>query len=288
MRATTPLLVLAVACSAPAASKPAPASRPPASAPAASVGTTRIHGPIEGQIELASQSVVVGEPIVAVVTAHAKSGTLPVYVGGDQRNAAAFPTRLTFKVFDAKDRLVCDTLGKPAIMSFGGIGSVQTFPAGTDFRETAVLNAMCPALASPGDYRIVLHRRLSHDDMTVRRPGNDTPLSCDIYPVHEGPLPDGYEPGCAPLMADLPSLTRSIALHVAPFDAARFRQGSEARWREARSADGKPDASARSRIAVWLAGWIACRPTESMPTEHERLGALPDRLPATFPTECSR
>lgn len=268
--------------SAGACSRPRPS--PTLATPAATHATV-VHGAIEGEIAIASASVVVGEPIVAVVTARSRNGVLPVYVGGDQRNAAAFPTRLTFKVFDAKNQLVCDTLAKPALMSFGGLGGVRTFPAGTVFRETAVLNAMCPALATPGDYRLVLHRRLAHDAMNIHRPGNDTPLSCDIYPVHEGPLPEGYEAGCAPIMAGLPSLTRSIPLHVAPFDAVRFRQGTEARWREA---DGTPNSEGRARIGAWLNGWVTCPRTEPTPPERASLGALPDRLPPSFPAACPR
>src|SRR5205814_1959314 len=92
-------------------------------------------------------------------------GPLRVYVGGDQRNQAGYPTRLALQAFDDKGAVVCDSVASPALPNFGGIGSEWKLEAGETFRETAVLNPMCPALATPGEYRLLLHRRISHDGM---------------------------------------------------------------------------------------------------------------------------
>jgi hypothetical protein len=250
---------------------------------------TRIVGDLEGTLSLRSHRVVVGEPIVANVDVRPLKSALKVFVGGDQRNEAAYPMRIALKAFDDKGAVVCDLVDKPAIPSFGGIGSEQTVKVGETFHETAVLDAVCPAFATPGDYRVILHRRFAPGGLTVTKPGSTIPLSCDYYPVHEGPIPAGYEPKCTPLMDALPSITSEIMLHVAPFDAAAVRLATEARLHEA-SAATPIDEVARSRVSVWICGWVSCACPASPPglplADKDVVGAIPAALPKTFPRAC--
>src|SRR5437870_3347158 len=103
--------LLALACSRGSTVQPAPdpSTRPlPPTVPTAPPMPkpveviTRVKGDIEGKLTLRSAHVVVGEPIVAIVEAKPKSGTLLVYVGGDQRNEAGYPTRVALRAMDEK------------------------------------------------------------------------------------------------------------------------------------------------------------------------------------------
>lgn len=268
--------------------RPLPSTTSSAPAPPPQPDVTRVRGDIEGSIRLGSRRVVAGEPIVAMVEVKPLKSPLPVFVGGDQRNEAYYPMRLTVKAFDDHGAVVCDLVDKPAIPSFGGIGSEHTIKLGDTFRETAVLNPVCPALATPGDYRLVLHRRLAPGTLTIVKPGTTIPLSCDVYPVHEGPLPKGNEPGCGPLMDALPSVTSEIMLHVDPFDAEAVRGATKARLDEA--VLPTIDETARSRIAIYVCDWLSCAcppaPFGAPRLDADLLGALPSSLPKTFPAAC--
>jgi hypothetical protein len=253
----------------------------------------RTHGDIEGKIFLRSRVVVVGEPVMAVVEARSTKGPLKVYVGGDQRNSAGYPTRLAMRVIDAQGGVVCDTVDHPVLPNFGGIGSEQTVPEKETWNEDAVLNPMCPALAKPGDYRLILHRRLAHGGMITSTPGTTVPTSCDAYPVNEGPLPKGYPPGCYPQMDALPWITTETTVHVDPFDAARLKVAIETRLHEAATPASPPswyNGDARWRLSIWICEWLSCG-CKSLPgtgdhTDAELQSVLPAALPKTFPDEC--
>ena len=253
----------------------------------------RVHGDIEGKIFLRSRAVVVGEPIVAVIEARSTKGPLKVNVGGDQRNEAGYPNRLAMRVLDEKGDVVCDTVDAPALPNFGGIGSEQTVPDTETWREGAVLNPMCPGLAIPGDFRVILHRRISHDGMITKTAGSTVPTSCDVYPVHEGALPKGYAPGCDAQMDALPWITVETTLHVGAFDAKKLRVATEARLHDA----APPTTAAKWvsngeswRIDIWICDWLSCACPKVTGgdghTDLELLSSLPSSLPKSFPASC--
>jgi hypothetical protein len=297
------LVAIGVACSRPSSVQPAPdpSSKPlppPKTKPTTASlpdDVVRTHGDIEGKISLRSRTVVVGEPIVAMVEARSTKGPLKVFVGGDQRNSAGYPTRLALRALDAQGGVVCDSVDAPALPNFGGIGAEQTVPQTETWTEGAVLNPMCPGLAKPGKYSLNLHRRIAHDGMLTTKPGSAVPLSCDFYPVHEGPMPKGWEPACSAQMDALPWITTETTVVVEPFDAARLRVATEARLHEAAPPTAPPawvgaDSEARWRIDIYVCEWLACGcPKVTGGDGHsdaQLLSALPSSLPKSFPDLC--
>lgn len=261
---------------------PSAKSVTPAPAPIAPpVHTT--SGDVVGAFRVASQDVVVAEPIVVVFEVRNDHAPMKAFVGGDQRNAANFPMRVAVKVQDASGAVVCDSVEKPAIMSFGGIGSEMTFAKGETLREGFVLNAACPALATPGDYRVTLHRRVAPMSLTITKPGATVPTSCDIHPVHEGPLPAAYGPDCVKPMASLPWVTTRFGLRVRPFDAIALRRSVDARIAETKH---PRDDVLEHRIHAWLCGWVACACAKSGSTFDPKM--LPDLAPSTLEKGCPR
>lgn len=240
---------------------------------------TRLRGPIAGGYSLASARVVVGEPIVAKLSVKSTKGPLTVFVGGDQRNESNYPMRVGITVTDAGGAVVCDSVDSREIMSFGGIGSDQTFKEGETFFEGAVLNPACKAFAKPGDYRITLHRRLAFMSMTTTTPGSSVPTSCDVHPVHEDVLPKGLPPGCYKQLEDLPAVTSVLSLHVDPFDAAKVRTAFAARLAESNDV-------LHARVVTYGCGFVACACPPS-PKDSDVLAALPAALPAKFPRSCA-
>ncbi len=239
-------------------------------------------GDVVGSFRPASQDVVVGEPIVVAFEVRNDHAPMKVAIGGDQRNAANFPTRVAVKV-ERGGEVVCDSVAKPAIMSFGGIGGDQTFAKGETMREALVLNPACPALATPGDYRVTLHRRVAHAGLTVTKPGATVPTSCDVFPIHEGPLPAAYGPDCAKLVASMPWVTTRFGLRVRPFDAGALRAAVDARLAETKH---PYDGVLEHRIGAWLCGWVACACAKTGTTFD--VSMLPVTTPSTLATGCPR
>jgi hypothetical protein len=263
--------------------QPDPSTRPvPSSPPSPTTppDVTRLRGPIAGGYTLASARVVVGEPIVAKLALHSTKGPITIFVGGDQRNEANYPMRVGISVTDASGAVVCDSVDAPEIMSFGGIGSDQTFKEGETFFEGAVLNPACKAFAKPGDYRVTLHRRLAFMSMTVTLPGSTVPTSCDVHPVHENDLPKGLPAGCSKQLEDLPAVTSVLSLHVDPFDAAKLRAAFAARLSESTTG------VLQSRILLYGCGFVACACPKGA-SDADLLAALPSSLPPKFPRSCA-
>jgi hypothetical protein len=199
------------------------------------------------------------------------------------------------KATDAGGAAVCDSVAKPAFPTFGGVVGDQTFAQGEPYRESFVLNPVCPSLGSPGDLHVTLHRRVSRMGMHTPQPGSTTPLSCDIHPIHEGPLRERYPAACVEMMDTLPSITTELDIHVDPFDAGAVRAATAARLAEAAAARPK-DEMGRARIADWVCGWLACgchaacgcpAPAPGV-ADADLLDALPAALPAKFPAPCPR
>jgi hypothetical protein len=262
-------------------------------APADVPPTTRVHGDIDGRFSARRARVVVGEPVVIDLELRTTRGSLTFSVGGDQRNMATFPTRIAVKAIDAHGAVGCDSVARPALMSFGGPLVGTTLAPGATFRQTFVLNPMCPALGSPGDLHVTLHRRFTFADLA--KPGTRPSRPCDRFPVHEGPLPPGSLPEgdktCEKTMEEAPSITTELDLHVAPFDAAALREATEARLREA-GAQTPRDDLARDSIAAWVCAWLVCGCDFPKPQgrleDADVLAVLPAQLPATFPGYCPR
>ncbi|MGZ3419928.1 MAG: hypothetical protein ACXVEE_18780 [Polyangiales bacterium] len=278
------MLIVLVACKHASSVAPLPDPSttplpPPSVPPPKKPDVTRVRGAIEGRYTLSSARVVVGEPIVAKLEVKSTKGPLTLFVGGDQRNEANYPMRVGITVTDANGAVVCDSVDKPELLSFGGIGSDQTFKEGETFVEGAVLDPMCAALAKPGDYRITLHRRLASGSMTILPPAAKVPTSCDVHPVHETAIPAGLPPGCVKQLEDLPSVTTELSLHVDPFDAAKLRASVAARL-----AESKQDVL-HSRIVIWACDWLACSCPKS-PSDADVLASLPNTLPPKFPLSC--
>ncbi len=294
----SPVLASSVLASACSRTSREPIQNDPSSKPLPSVSaepptkvtdTTRLRGDIDGRFTLRATRVTAFEPIVAHLDVRSTKGAIPIFVGGDQRNAAMYPLRIAIRATNAKGEVVCDSVAKPAVWSFGGIGGERTFAEGETFHETAVLNALCPALATPGDYKLFLHRRLAPGTLILKPLDGGVPRSCDIHPVHEGALPSGYEAGCVKMMDGLPSVTTELALHVDPFSAATLHSGSETALSGLKK---EHDEVGRERVIAWLCGWVACAcPTMTSPSATSLadavvLGALPKVPPATFPRSC--
>ena len=241
-----------------------------------------VSGPIKGSFEVRAQRVVVAEPIVISFVV-VPTIALEIFLGGDQRNQANFPMRVAVKVMDAAGSIVCDSVDKPALPSFGGLGSASTYAPGKEFRESFVLNPICPALATPGRYRVTLHRRLAPMSLTVTKAGSTVPLSCDIHPLHEGPLPTSYGPDCVKAVASLPWVTTQFDLDVRPFDAATLAKAVDTRLDEAARAT---DTMAKHRIETWLCGWVACGCAKMGATF--KPADLPAAEPSTLAKGCPR
>jgi hypothetical protein len=138
---------------------------------------------------------------------------------------------------------------------------------------------MCPALATPGDYRVTLHRRLSHDGLLTHVGASKTPTSCDIYPVNEGPLPRGYPAHCIRMMDSLPSVTTETNVHVAPFDRPALAAATGAALHAA-------EPILREQLARYICGWLACKGPSEPPGDRDLLATLPTTLPHSFPSPC--
>ncbi|MBI2388147.1 MAG: hypothetical protein HYV09_00910 [Deltaproteobacteria bacterium] len=260
----------------PPSPSPAPPSPAPKPAPA-----HRVRGDLDGRFGLASDRVVVGEPIVVELAARPTKAPLTVFVGGDMRNVANYPLRFGVRAWDASGALVCDLVDKPPFPSFGGMGSDRVIPVGDTFRERVVLNPACPALATPGSYRVSVHRRFTTMAMTITKPGSPVPLSCDVVPIHEDPLPSWLDPGCAKLLAGAPSVTSDLRINVAPYDAKAARAATEARLREAPT-----DEILRHRIERHLCGFVTCSCPKSPLSAADLVSAIPAAPAKTFPGAC--
>lgn len=250
---------------------------------------TRLHGDLAGAFSARRARVVAGEPIVIDLELRSTRGPLTLFVGGDQRNAAGFPTRVAVLATDASGKVVCDSVEKPEIASFGGIGGDRVFKQGELYRESLVLNPECGALGAPGDYHVTLHRRVTDTGMVTTLPGSTTKTSCDVYPVHEGPLPAGLPAPCEKMMEGRPSVTTELDLHVDPFDAATVKRVSDEALRLA--AGAKPaDEIGAGRVRTYLCGWVACGCPAKGPgialTDDDVVRALPSSLPRSFPKPC--
>jgi hypothetical protein len=251
---------------------------------------TRIQGDLAGGFSLRRRRVVAGEPVVVDLELRGTRGPLTIFVGGDQRNAANFPTRVAVRATDASGAVVCDSVAKPELMSFGGLGGDRTFKEGERYRDTFVLNPECGALGVPGDYHVTLHRRVTDTTLVTTLPGSTTKTSCDVYPVHEGALPAGLPAPCVAMMDARPSITSELDLHVDPFDAASVRRASEEHLRLASSAT-PPDEIGSARLRNYLCGWLSCGCAAKPPgvplSDADVIGALPAKLPRSFPKPCA-
>lgn len=267
---------------APATAPAPPARSSPAAPPAAPKPVHRVHGDIEGRFVPAGSTFAVAEPIVVTFEARPTAGPLRVFVGGDGRNSAAFPTRVAVKAVDvATGATVCDNVASPPFPSFGGAGSEQVLGKGEWLRETFVLNPACPGLARPGVHRLTLHRRITDLGLKVSKPGAKYPTSCDVHPLHEGPAVVSGEPACEPLLDAVPWVTSVFELTITPFDAHALRRTVEARLQ------GTPDEMTRHRIGRWLCGWVGCAcASKPSVSDAELLAALPSALPSSFPGAC--
>lgn len=275
-----------------ASALPPPSAASGAPEPFGKVGLyppTRLRGDLVGGFTLRRTSVAAGEPIVVDLELRSTRGPLVIYVGGDQRNAAGYPTRVAVKALNAFGGVACDSVAKPELMNFGGIGGERTLREGDTYRESLVLNPACGALGVRGDYAVTLHRRVTDTKMVTTLPGSKDPTSCDLYPVHEGALPAGYPAACEKMMEARASVTTELRLHVTDFDATAVRRESELRLREA-GATTPRDEIGRARLTTWLCGWVACGCPKASPsgevTDGDVLGALPARLPPKFPKMC--
>ena len=238
----------------------------------------RVHGAIQGRFASDRRTYAVAEPILIDFEARPTNGSLRVFVGGDGRNQAAFPTRVAVKAVDvASGKTVCDNVASPPFPSFGGPGSELVFTPQEPLRDRFVLNPACPGLGNPGIYRVTLHRRLTDLSLKVQRPGEKYPTSCDVHPIHEGPAKIPGFPECEKLIATVPSVTSEIEISITPYDASALR----------RSLDPKLDDATRQRVALWVCGWVACgcarKPT---PPFSDILAAIPQALPGSFPAAC--
>lgn len=235
----------------------------------------RLRGEIAGGFVVARQEVRVAEPVMIAFEVRSTKGPMTVFVGGDQRNAAAFPTRIGVKVQRVDDgETVCDSVASPAIPSFGGPGGDRQLAEGELLRESFVLNPMCPALAEPGTYRVSLHRRITSMAMVIDVKGTRT--SCDLSPVHEdGPL-RGLPDGCAEMMEAVPSVTTVFDLEVLPYDRVAVQMAIDGAYARANATSPK-DEIAKNRLDAWLKGWVTCG-----------ADALPAEVPKTLGTGCAR
>ncbi len=219
----------------------------------------RVHGNVAGGFFVAGGKYPrVGEPVVVTFEVHSTDGPMTVFVGGDQRNAAYFPTQVAVKVQRVEDgAIVCDSVTAPAIPSFGGPGSDRTMKEDEVLRESFVLNPMCPALAEPGSYRITLHRRILSMAHVLRPPEVDTPTSCMANPLHEDSPLTGYPTGCVEMLKDAPSVATSFELGVQPYERVPVESAISAAYARADASTPK-DEVLKNRLDAWLKGWVKC------------------------------
>lgn len=285
MRVALLASVFALACRREAPVEVRPDPTPPAPAPPAPPSKPapvhRVRGDLDGRFTLASDRVVVGEPIVVELEARPTKAPLTVFVGGDMRNLANYPLRYGVRAWDAAGALVCDLVDKPPFPSFGGMGGEQVIVVGDAFRERVVLNPACPALATPGSYRVSVHRRFTTLKMTVTKPGSAYPLSCDVVPIHEDPLPAGLDAGCVKLLAGAPSVTSDFWITVAPFDAKAVRAATEARLHEA-----PKDEILRHRLERHVCSFLTCSCPKSPLSAADLVATIPAAPAKSFPGAC--
>jgi hypothetical protein len=236
-----------------------------------------IRGRITGRFVVPRQVVRVAEPVMVEFEVRSEDGPLVVFVGGDQRNAAYFPTRVGVKATRVDDgAVVCDSVASPAIPSFGGPGADRTLVQDEVLRESFVLNPMCPALAEPGTYRMELHRRLTHSGMRTKKPDEPTLVSCDIHPVHMHSELVGVPQACVEMMENAPSVTTKFEVTVRPYDREAVEAAISAAYARASSTTPK-DEIAKARLEAWLHGWVKCDGKE-----------LTDEAPKTLAGGCAR
>jgi hypothetical protein len=281
-----PAAILIVACHRdaievrrdPAPPSPSPSVSPPPEPPKPK---TRVHGDIDGRFTIANANVFAGEPIVVELEFQPLSADLTVFFGGDMRNQANYPMRFAVRATDAGGKEVCDLVAKPALMSFGGPGSDRVIAKGELYRERFVLNPACPALATPGSYRVTVHRRLTRMSMTIKKPGSPTPMSCDVTPIHEDPLPAWIDPACAKMLTDAPSVTTELAIVVKPFDQKEVRAAIAARLHEA-----PKDETLRHRVQAFVCRFVTCSCPALPAAESDLLAAIGATPQPTFPASC--
>jgi hypothetical protein len=275
-------LALLVGCRAPQQTEvradPAPSVTVKPTPPPAPAPVNRVKGDIDGRF-VGPTSAIVAEPIVIAMELTAKK-PLTYFNGGDQRNAANYPMHFSVKATDASGAVVCDLVEKPALMSFGGLGSDMTVKAGDTYRESIVINPACPALATPGKYLVTIHRRFAASTLTFTKPGAKYPTSCDISPVHEA-LPAGTDPDCARLINGVPSLTTELPIEILPFDATKARAATAKTLKEL----GKNEI-AHHRIERHLCGYVSCTCPKSPVSDADLVAAIADPLPKSFPGNC--
>ena len=240
-------------------------------------------GKIAGEFVVPKRVVRVAEPIMASFEARSLAGPLVVAVGGDQRNAAYFPMRVAVKVERIADQtVVCDSVESPAIMSFGGPGFDRTLAEGELLRESFVLNPICPALATPGSYRVTLHRRMTSMQMVTKQCGADVPTSCDVHPLHEESSLEGLPAECVGTLREVPSVTTTFELAVLPYDRSEVKTAIDAAYARADAAEPKDDI-ANDRIDAWLCGWVSCA---CQGLVDGRTAPLPDQPPEIHASGC--
>jgi hypothetical protein len=137
------------------------------------------------------------------------------------------------------------------------------------------LNPACPALATPGTYRVTLHRRVTSMAMVIKKP---TPTSCDVVPIHEDPLPAGLDPACAKLLTDAPSVTSDFSITVRPFDQAAVRKAIDERTRD-------KDEILRHRIAMHVCNFVTCTCPKT-PSIADMIAAVGTAPQSKFPAAC--
>ena len=260
---------------------PAPSATPkPPPAPPTPSPVHRVKGDLEGRFS-APISAIVAEPIVVTMDVRAGKSGMEFFNGGDQRNVANYPLHFAVKATDDTGAVVCDVVEKPPFPSFGGIGSDMKVAAGDAYRERIVINPACPALATPGRYRVTIHRRFIPSSLTFTKPGAKYPTSCDMAPIHET-LPTGTEPECARLLATVASLTSELPIEILPFDVTKARAATEKTLKEI----GK-DEIARHRIERHLCGYVSCTCPKTGPiADPDLIAAIASPLPKSFPSYC--
>jgi hypothetical protein len=255
--------------------EPEPMAPRPDALPRIGAPEHRLRGDIAGGFVVGRQEVRVAEPVVLAFEVHSTDGPMTVFLGGDQRNAAYFPTRVGVKVQRVDDStVVCDSVAAPAIPSFGGPGGDHTLQQGELLRESFVLNPMCPALADPGTYRVTLHRRITSMAMVIDVKG--VPTSCDVSPVHEDAPLRGLPDGCAEIMRAVPSVTTTFELEVLPYDRAEAETAIADAYARADAASPK-DEILKNRLDAWLRGWVKCDGA-----------SLPEVAPPTLAVGCAK
>jgi hypothetical protein len=243
----------------------------------------RVVGDISGQFAVAKQTVRVAEPIMVALEVRSLDGPLVVFAGGDSRNAAYFPMQVGVKVQRMADgAVVCDSVASPAIMNFGGPGGDRTLGEGELMRESFVLNPICPALATPGNYRVSLHRRLMSMRMMTKPPGAKVPTSCHAFPLHEDAELEGLHAECIRMLREAPSVTTNVEIEVLPYQREEVQAAIAGAYARADASDPK-DEIAKSRIDAWLCNWVSCA-CAGLPDA--RTVALPEERLTKLETGC--